>query len=192
MIKQEIEQIEQIGYFSPFHSSVAKKLLSLFKMLLTPPLSMHLSTEYLPHKGRRNTSSVSWVSSDRTNYKGLPTTDCSYKASANHPIDPVIPPIWSSLPRWAISMSKAQAPASPCTCRGERHLQGGDGDRRCRLPGVEGGLSATVQIFSKMANHIHIPSSKHLLSWIYWWEKNLSAVWSFLLVIRSYAFNVYC
>lgn len=44
---------------------------------------------------------------------GLPATHYSYKVSANHTIDPVIPPIWNSLPQLAVSMSKVQVCFSP-------------------------------------------------------------------------------
>lgn len=44
---------------------------------------------------------------------GLPATHYSYKVSANHTIDPVIPPIWNSLPQLAVSMSKVQVSVSP-------------------------------------------------------------------------------
>lgn len=43
---------------------------------------------------------------------GLPTTHYSYKVPANHTIDPVIPPIWNSLPRLAVSMSEDRVAAS--------------------------------------------------------------------------------
>lgn len=59
---------------------------------------------------------------------GLPTTHNSYKASANHTIDPVIPPIWNSLPRWAVSMNKVQVSVSSLVRWGARCLWGGDWD----------------------------------------------------------------
>lgn len=39
---------------------------------------------------------------------GLPATHYSYKVSANHTIDRVIPPIWNSLPQLVVWMSKVQ------------------------------------------------------------------------------------
>lgn len=64
---------------------------------------------------------------------GLPTTHYSYKVSANHTIDPVIPPIWNSLPRLAVSMSEDRVPASlpasfPVVLPATRCLWGGDWD----------------------------------------------------------------
>lgn len=59
---------------------------------------------------------------------GLPTACYSYKASANHTIDPVIPPISNSLPRWAVSMNKVQVSSSSLVRRGTWCLWGGDWD----------------------------------------------------------------
>lgn len=61
---------------------------------------------------------------------GLPTTRNSCKASANHTIDPVIPPIWNSLPRWAVSMNKVQVSVSSPVRWGTWRLWGGDWDLR--------------------------------------------------------------
>lgn len=70
---------------------------------------------------------------------GLPTTHYSYKVSANHTIDPVIPPIWDSLPRLAVSMSEARVSASlpasfPVVLPAFRCLWGGDWDLRNLSP----------------------------------------------------------
>lgn len=50
-------------------------------------------------------------------YDGLPTTHYSYTVSANHTIDPVIPPIWNSLPQLAVSVSKVQVSVSFPICQ---------------------------------------------------------------------------
>lgn len=59
---------------------------------------------------------------------GLPTTRYSYKASANHTIDLVIPPIWNSLPQWAVSMKKVLVSVCSLVRWGTWCLWGGDWD----------------------------------------------------------------
>lgn len=57
---------------------------------------------------------------------GLPATHYSYKVSANHTIDRVIPPIWNSLPQLVVWMSKVQVSVSSLVGWGTCCLWGSD------------------------------------------------------------------